>query len=64
MKRNTGFDGLVVIGLLILRIFGKEKLLAHDVDGYQEYPDKLGVTSVWYHTPGMYSSPSTDFRVA
>ena len=28
---------LVLIGLLVVRIFGEEKLLARDLEGYKEY---------------------------
>ena len=33
--------GLAMVGLLILRIFGEEKLLARDLDGYRAYCEKV-----------------------
>jgi len=33
--------GLALIGLLILRIFGEEKLLARDLEGYRAYREKV-----------------------
>ena len=42
--------GLATVGLLILRIFGEEKLLARDLDGYKEYLQKVRyrlVPHVW-----------------
>ena len=41
---------LAMIGLLILRIFGEEKLLAHDLEGYPAYTQKVRyrlVPHVW-----------------
>jgi protein-S-isoprenylcysteine O-methyltransferase Ste14 len=42
--------GLAMVGLLILRIFGEEKLLARDLEGYKEYLQKVRyrlVPHVW-----------------
>jgi len=42
--------GLAIVGLLILRIFGEEKLLARDLEGYKEYLQKVRyrlVPHVW-----------------
>ena len=42
--------GLANVGLLILRIFGEEKLLARDLEGYKEYLQKVRyrlVPHVW-----------------
>ena len=42
--------GLATVGLLILRIFGEEKLLARDLEGYKEYLQKVRyrlVPHVW-----------------
>ena len=33
--------GLAIVGLLILRIFGEEKLLARDLEGYRAYREKV-----------------------
>ncbi len=33
--------GLAMIGLLVVRIFGEEKLLARDLEGYKEYLQKV-----------------------
>jgi protein-S-isoprenylcysteine O-methyltransferase Ste14 len=33
--------GLALVGLLILRIFGEEKLLARDLEGYRAYREKV-----------------------
>ena len=33
--------GLVIVGLLILRIYGEEKLLARDLEGYRAYREKV-----------------------
>jgi protein-S-isoprenylcysteine O-methyltransferase Ste14 len=33
--------GLAMVGLLVVRIFGEEKLLARDLAGYQEYLQKV-----------------------
>jgi protein-S-isoprenylcysteine O-methyltransferase Ste14 len=33
--------GLAMVGLLILRIFGEEKLLARDLEGYRAYREKV-----------------------
>jgi protein-S-isoprenylcysteine O-methyltransferase Ste14 len=33
--------GLAAVGLLILRIFGEEKLLARDLEGYRAYREKV-----------------------
>src|SRR5271157_5587877 len=33
--------GLATVGLLILRIFGEEKLLARDLEGYRAYREKV-----------------------
>ncbi len=33
--------GLALVGLLILRIFGEEKLLARDLEGYRAYCEKV-----------------------
>jgi len=33
--------GLVMVGLMVVRIFGEEKLLARDLDGYPEYLQKV-----------------------
>ncbi len=41
---------LAIVGLLILRIFGEEKLLARDLEGYNEFPRRC-VTGR-YHTSG------------
>ncbi|MGB9434771.1 MAG: hypothetical protein WBQ89_21175, partial [Candidatus Acidiferrum sp.] len=41
---------LAEVLLLVLRIFGEEKLLARDLEGYQEYPEKVRyrlVPHVW-----------------
>jgi protein-S-isoprenylcysteine O-methyltransferase Ste14 len=41
---------LTEVVLLVLRIFGEEKLLAHDLEGYQEYLEKVPyrlVPRVW-----------------
>jgi protein-S-isoprenylcysteine O-methyltransferase Ste14 len=41
---------LAIVGLLILRIFGEEKLLARDLEGYKEYLQKVRyrlVPHVW-----------------
>lgn len=35
------FVALAIVGLLILRIFGEEKLLARDLQGYQAYCEKV-----------------------
>ena len=42
--------GLALVGLLVVRIFGEEKLLARDLDGYKEYVQKVRyrlVPHVW-----------------
>jgi protein-S-isoprenylcysteine O-methyltransferase Ste14 len=42
--------GLAIVGLLILRIFGEEKLLARDLEGYRAYREKVRyrlVPHVW-----------------
>jgi protein-S-isoprenylcysteine O-methyltransferase Ste14 len=42
--------GLAAVGFLILRIFGEEKLLARDLEGYKEYLQKVRyrlVPHVW-----------------
>jgi protein-S-isoprenylcysteine O-methyltransferase Ste14 len=42
--------GLATVGLLIVRIFGEEKLLARDLEGYKEYLQKVRyrlVPHVW-----------------
>ncbi len=42
--------GLAMIGLLVVRIFGEEKLLARDLEGYQAYREKVRyrlVPHVW-----------------
>ncbi len=42
--------GLATVGLLILRIFGEERLLARDLEGYKEYLQKVRyrlVPHVW-----------------
>jgi protein-S-isoprenylcysteine O-methyltransferase Ste14 len=42
--------GLATVGLIILRIFGEEKLLARDLEGYQAYREKVRyrlVPRVW-----------------
>ncbi|MFY9845912.1 MAG: isoprenylcysteine carboxylmethyltransferase family protein [Terriglobales bacterium] len=42
--------GLAMIGLLVVRIFGEEKLLARDLEGYKEYLQKVRyrlVPRVW-----------------
>jgi protein-S-isoprenylcysteine O-methyltransferase Ste14 len=42
--------GLALVGLLVLRIFGEEKLLARDLEGYKEYLRKVRyrlVPHVW-----------------
>ncbi len=42
--------GLAVVGLIIVRIFGEEKLLARDLEGYKEYLQKVRyrlVPHVW-----------------
>jgi protein-S-isoprenylcysteine O-methyltransferase Ste14 len=42
--------GLAMVGLLILRILGEEKLLARDLEGYKEYLQKVRyrlVPHVW-----------------
>lgn len=42
--------GLALVALLILRIFGEEKLLARDLEGYKEYLQKVRyrlVPHVW-----------------
>jgi protein-S-isoprenylcysteine O-methyltransferase Ste14 len=44
------FAGLAMVGLLILRIFGEEKLLARDLEGYRAYREKVRyrlVPHVW-----------------
>ena len=33
--------GLALVGLLIVRIFVEEKLLTHDLEGYQAYREKV-----------------------
>ncbi|MFZ0799949.1 MAG: methyltransferase [Terriglobales bacterium] len=33
--------GLALVGLLVVRIFGEEKLLARDLEGYKEYLQKV-----------------------
>ena len=41
---------LALVGLLIVRIFGEEKLLARDLEGYKEYLQKVRyrlVPHVW-----------------
>jgi protein-S-isoprenylcysteine O-methyltransferase Ste14 len=41
---------LAILGLLILRIFGEEKLLARDLEGYRTYREKVRyrlVPHVW-----------------
>jgi protein-S-isoprenylcysteine O-methyltransferase Ste14 len=41
---------LAIVGLLILGIFGEEKLLARDLEGYKEYLQKVRyrlVPHVW-----------------
>ena len=41
---------LALIGLLVVRIFGEEKLLARDLEGYKEYLQKVRyrlVPHVW-----------------
>jgi protein-S-isoprenylcysteine O-methyltransferase Ste14 len=43
--------GLAMVGLLILRIFGEEKLLARDLEGYRAYCEKVRyrlIPHVWY----------------
>jgi protein-S-isoprenylcysteine O-methyltransferase Ste14 len=42
--------GLAMVGLLVVRIFGEEKLLARDLEGYKEYLQKVRyrlVPHVW-----------------
>ena len=42
--------GLAMVGLLVVRIFGEEKLLARDLEGYQAYREKVQyrlVPHVW-----------------
>src|SRR5208283_2171322 len=42
--------GLAAVGMLVLRIFGEEKLLARDLEGYKEYLQKVRyrlVPHVW-----------------
>jgi len=42
--------GLAMVGLLVVRIFGEEKLLARDLEGYKEYLQKVRyrlVPRVW-----------------
>ncbi len=42
--------GLAIVGLLVVRIFGEEKLLARDLEGYKEYLQKVRyrlVPHVW-----------------
>jgi protein-S-isoprenylcysteine O-methyltransferase Ste14 len=42
--------GLALVGLLVVRIFGEEKLLARDLEGYKEYLQKVRyrlVPHVW-----------------
>jgi len=42
--------GLAMVGLMVVRIFGEEKLLARDLKGYQEYLQKVRyrlVPHVW-----------------
>ena len=42
--------GLAMAGLLVVRIFGEEKLLARDLEGYREYREKVRyrlVPHVW-----------------
>jgi protein-S-isoprenylcysteine O-methyltransferase Ste14 len=33
--------GLAMAGLLVVRIFGEKKLLARDLEGYEEYLQKV-----------------------
>jgi len=33
--------GLAMVGLLVVRIFGEEKLLARDLEGYRAYREKV-----------------------
>jgi protein-S-isoprenylcysteine O-methyltransferase Ste14 len=35
------FAGLAMVGLLVVRIFGEEKLLARDLEGYKAYREKV-----------------------
>jgi protein-S-isoprenylcysteine O-methyltransferase Ste14 len=42
--------GMPMVGLLVVRIFGEEKLLARDLEGYKEYLQKVRhrlVPHVW-----------------
>jgi len=42
--------GLAIVGLIVVRIFGEEKLLARDLEGYKEYLQKVRyrlVPHVW-----------------
>ena len=42
--------GLAIVGLMVVRIFGEEKLLARDLEGYKEYLQKVRyrlVPHVW-----------------
>ena len=41
---------LALVGLIVVRIFGEEKLLARDLEGYKEYLQKVRYRSV--HTSG------------
>ena len=34
-------SALAMVGLLVVRIFGEEKLLARDLEGYQAYREKV-----------------------
>ena len=40
--------GLAMVGLLVVRIFGEEKLLARDLEGYKEYLQKVRYRLVPY----------------
>jgi hypothetical protein len=42
--------GLAMVVLIVVRIFGEEKLLARDLEGYKEYLQK--VRYGWYHMSG------------